>query len=87
MTTGTLKGRLLLFDDVQAKTNMAREVSRVKTWKRMSVNSRVEITQTRIKNLKIIKDYIAIGNQNNHSLGGQTTLILLLSVIILNTSP
>lgn len=31
MTTGTLKGRLLLFDDVQAKTNMAREVSHVKT--------------------------------------------------------
>lgn len=41
MTTGILKGRLLP-DDVQAKTDMAREVSHVKIWKRMSMNSRIE---------------------------------------------
>lgn len=43
MTTETLKGRFLLGDDIQAETKMTREVSYLKTWKRVSMNSRVEV--------------------------------------------
>lgn len=47
MTAETLKRRLLLHDDIQAELNGMREVTHVKTWKRVSMNSRVESTEPR----------------------------------------
>lgn len=42
MTTGTLKGRLVLGDDIQAEIKVTREARFVNTWKRVSGNLRVE---------------------------------------------
>ena len=47
MTAETPEGRFLLHDDIQAETDGTREVTHVKTWKRVPMNSRVESTEPR----------------------------------------